>query len=153
MPHLLTPVQPVCRGAEGGPVAICTKLGWVLQGPMCPIQPPKGLQQCLHIMTAPTRDELYQHVERLWQIDTIPYNGEVITRSKQDQQCYNLLQTATVRVNVDCVQRYATPLLRRTPIALLHAGKEAVFPSLRYIERKLAKNSGQAHVYCLNYQA
>lgn len=80
MPHLLTPVQSVRRGAEGGPVAIFTKLGWVLQGPMCPIQPPKGLQQCLHIMTAPTRDELYQHVERLWQIDTIPYNEKVITR-------------------------------------------------------------------------
>ncbi len=150
MPHLLTPVQPVRRGAEGGPVAISTKLGWVLQGPMCPIQPPKGLQQCLHIMTAPTRDELYQHVERLWQIDTIPYNEKVITRSKQDQQCYNLLQTATVRVNVDCVQRYATPLLRRTPIALLHAGKKAVLTSLRNIERKLAKNPGQAQVYCLN---
>ncbi len=152
MPHLLTPVQPVRRGAEGGPVAICTKLGWVLQGPMCPIQPQKGLQQCLHIMTAPTRDELYQHVERLWQIDTIPYNEKVITRSKQDQQCYNLLQTATVRVNMDCVQRYATPLLRRTPIALLHAGMEAVFPSLRNIERKLAKNPGQAQVYCSEIQ-
>ncbi len=152
MPQLLTPVQPVRRGPEGGPVAICTKLGWVLQGPMCPIQPHKGLQQCLHIMTAPTRDELYQHVECLWQIDTIPYNEKGITRSKQDQQCYNLLQTATVRVNVDCFQRYATPLLRRTPNALLHAGMQAMLPSLINIERKLAKNPGQAQVYCSEIQ-
>lgn len=152
MPHLLTPVQPVRRGAESSPIAICTKLGWVLQGPMCPIQPPKGLQQCLHIMTAPTRDELYQHVERLWQVDTVPYNEKVITRSKQDQQCYNLLQTATVRVNVDGVLRYATPLLRRTPITLLNAGMESVLPSLRNIERKLAKNPEQAQVYCSEIQ-
>ncbi|XP_067270804.1 uncharacterized protein [Pseudorasbora parva] len=152
MPHLLTPTQPVRRGTLGGPVAICTRLGWVLQGPMCPIQPPRGQQQCLHIMTSPPRDELYQHVERLWQIDTLPYNEKLITRSKQDQHCYNLLQSATVRVNVDSVQRYATPLLRRTPITLLRTGKEAVLPSLRNIERKLAKNPEQAQTYCSEIQ-
>ncbi|XP_039534154.1 uncharacterized protein LOC120483252 [Pimephales promelas] len=152
MPHLLTPIQPVRRGAEGSPVAICTKLGWVLQGPMCPIQPPKGQQQCLHLMTAPARDELHQHVERLWQIDILPYNEKLITRSKQDQQSYKLLQSATVRVEVNNVLRYATPLLRRTPITLLYAGKEAVLPSLRNIERKLAKNPEQAQTYCSEIQ-
>nr|XP_017211837.1 uncharacterized protein LOC108190121 isoform X2 [Danio rerio]XP_017211839.1 uncharacterized protein LOC108190121 isoform X1 [Danio rerio] len=152
LPHLLTPTQPVRRGPDGGPVAIHTKLGWVLQGPMSPIQPPKGLQQCLHIMTAPSREELSQHVERLWQIDTLPYNEKLITRSQQDNQCHNLLQTTTVRVDVNGIQRYATPLLRRTPITLLHTGIEAVLPSLRNLERKLAKNPEQAQVYCSEIQ-
>ncbi len=53
---------------------------------------------------------------------------------------------------MDCVQRYATPLLRRTPIALLYTGMEAVLPRLRNIERILAKNPGQAHVYCSEIQ-
>ncbi|XP_073718572.1 uncharacterized protein [Misgurnus anguillicaudatus] len=152
MPDLLIPTQPVCKGPPGGPIAICTRLGWVLQGPMNPIQPPRGQQQCLHILTTPPRDELYQHVERLWQIDVLPYNEKVIVRSKQDQQSYDLLQSATVRVNVNGVLRYATPLLRRTPITLLHADKNAVIPSLRNIERRLAKDPKRAESYCSEIQ-
>lgn len=53
---------------------------------------------------------------------------------------------------MDGVQWYATPLLRRTPITLLHAGMEAVLPSLRNIETKLAKNPEQAQVYCSEIQ-
>lgn len=38
-PHLLIPIQPVCVGPSGGRGAICTSLGWTLQGPanlFCP---------------------------------------------------------------------------------------------------------------------
>lgn len=34
MPHLLTPVQPVCMGPANGLIAVCTRLGWTLQGPI-----------------------------------------------------------------------------------------------------------------------
>lgn len=63
-------------------------------------------------MSVPTCDDLIHHVERLWQVDTLPYNEKMVTRSKQDREAYTLLQNATIRVNVDGVQRYATPLLR-----------------------------------------
>ncbi|XP_052412579.1 uncharacterized protein LOC127957915 [Carassius gibelio] len=148
MPHLLTPVQPICKGPVGGPIAVHTQLGWSLQGPMSPMQPSRGNQQCLHIMTSPNRDDLIQHVERLWQVDTLPYNTKMITRSKQDKEAYTLLQNATIRVTVDHVQRYATPLLRRTPLSLLHADKTAVLPSLRRTERRLSRDPEKAKVYC-----
>lgn len=46
-------------------------------------------------------------------MDVLPYQSEkVITRSHQDKESIQLLQENTVRVNIDGVQRYATPLLR-----------------------------------------
>lgn len=32
-PHLVCPIQKVCLGPGGGPAAVCTRLGWALQGP------------------------------------------------------------------------------------------------------------------------
>ncbi len=116
MLHLLTPVQPICKGPVGGTIAVHTQLDWSLLGPMSPMQTSQGNHQCLHIMTVPPHDDMIHHVERLWQVDSLPYNNKMVTRSKQDKEAYNLLQNATIRVTVDCVQPYATPLLRRTPL-------------------------------------
>lgn len=147
MPHLITPVQPVHAGPPGGPVAVCTQLGWSLQGPVDTVHPSSGIQQCLRIATASTSTDLHQNVERLWQMDILPYSEKVVTRSKEDQRALNMLQTATTRTTVDGVSRYATPLLRRTTDTTLHAPKEAVLPRLRSIERKLTKNPTQAESY------
>ncbi|KAI7805208.1 hypothetical protein IRJ41_001894 [Triplophysa rosa] len=147
MPHLLTPVQSICQGPIGGPIAIQTSLGWSLQGPMSPMQPSRGFQQYLH-MTVPTNDDLIHHVERLWQVETLPYNTKMVTRSIEDKEAYTLLQNATVRVTVDGVQRYAMPLLRRNPLSLLNAEKTAVLPSLRRTERRLARDPERTKVYC-----
>lgn len=103
-------------------------------------------------MSVPTCDDLIHHVERLWQVDTLPYNEKMVTRSKQDREAYTLLQNATIRVNVDGVQRYATPLLRRTPVSLLHANKETVLPSLCSTERRLARDPERAKAYCAEIQ-
>lgn len=147
MPHLITPIQPVHAGPPGGPVAILTQLGWSLQGPVDTVHPSPGIQQCLLTTTAPNSTELLRNVERLWQMDTLPYSEKVVTRSKEDQRALTLLRTATTRVAVDGVSRYATPLLRRTTDIALHAPKEAVLPRLRSTERKLAKNPTQAESY------
>ena len=136
MPHLLTPIEPVELGPSGGPIAVHTKLGWSLQGPTSIDQVPASKQQCLFTATVSPTSELFKNVERLWQIDTLPYSSEKqMTRSKQDQQALNLLQTSTVRVNVDGVQRYATPLLRRDNSTTLQAPMGAVLPSLRSTSR------------------
>lgn len=74
MPHLITPVQPVHAGPSGGPVAIRTQLGWSLQGPVEAIHFSPGVQQCLRIATASASSELLRNVERLWQLDTLPYS-------------------------------------------------------------------------------
>ncbi|KAK7890973.1 hypothetical protein WMY93_022936 [Mugilogobius chulae] len=147
MPHLLTPTQPVRAGPSGGPIAICTRLGWSLQGPseiMLSLN-----QSCLHIATESSYTELFKNVERLWHIDTLPYVSEKsVTRSKQDQQALTLLQTTSERVSVDNVPRYATPLLRRQPVTALCAPPDAVMPSLRSIERRLTKDPARAASYC-----
>lgn len=149
MPQLLTPTQPVRAGPSGGPIAICTRLGWSLQGPSDIMPVSSHQSSCLHIATKSSYTELLRNVERLWQIDTVPYVSEkAATRSKQDQQALILLQTASERVSVDGTQRYATPLLRRQPVIQLCAQQDAVMPNLRSTERRLAKDTVRAASYC-----
>ncbi len=76
MPHLLTPVQPVCMGSANGPIAVYTRLGWTLQGPMGLSQTTLSTPQCLHITTTTLNTELFKNVEHLWQIDTLPCKRE-----------------------------------------------------------------------------
>lgn len=152
-PQLITPVEPVRLGPPGGPAAVCTRLGWTLQGPTPfrgrPIQP----AQCLFTSSAPPMDELYKHVERLWQVDTVPYRHErEVTRSKLDQQAVALLEAKTVRTNVDGILRYATPLLRHPSMPPLHSPKESVMPMLRSTERRLLKDPKLADAYKMEMQ-
>ncbi len=46
-PHLLTPIELVRLGPPGGPAAIHTRLGWILQGPAHITQWASSAQQCL----------------------------------------------------------------------------------------------------------
>ena len=57
-------------------------------------------------------NELLQNVERLWQMDRLPYE-KTMTRSKQDCRAVDLLEHKTLCVEVDGKPRYATPLLRK----------------------------------------
>ncbi|KAK0134728.1 hypothetical protein N1851_029617 [Merluccius polli] len=143
----LTDVKPVLLIGRG-PAAIHTKLGWTLQGPasvVCHLTQP---QQCLFTTVAPQVSELMKHVERLWQVDMVPFRSEKLaTRSKQDQAAISILETKTTRVEVDGILRYATPLLRRKDMPLLQATKEAVMPTLRGVERRLAKDPARAVAY------
>lgn len=146
-PHLVTPIEPVHLGPPGGPAAVRTRLGWTLQGPTHEIKHGLNTHQCLFTAISPNAD-LFAQVEKLWQMDVIPYRNEkVVTRSKLDQEAIRLLQEKTVRVNVDGVMRYATPLLRTQHMPTLHMPKEAVLPQLRSIERKLTKSPDQACAY------
>jgi len=58
-----------------------------------------------------------------------------------------LLERKTVRVEIDGVNRYATPLLRVKDMPELRAPKEAVLSHLRATERRLIKNPEQANAY------
>lgn len=57
-----------------------------------------------------------------------------------------------MRVEVDGVQRYKTPLLRVKNMPQLRAPKEAVLPQLRSIEKRLAKAPDQAQAYMTEIQ-
>ncbi|XP_026112361.1 uncharacterized protein LOC113091129 [Carassius auratus] len=147
-PTLITPKEPIRLGPAGGPVAVRTQLGWVLQGPdgLLPHQIPSS--QCLFTSLTPLRDPVYQHVERLWQLDVLPSRSEkVITRSKQDQMAAYMLETKTRRVEVDGVRRYATPLLRAPNAPPLKGTMESVLSSLRNTEKHLSRDPERAKVY------
>ncbi|XP_062373449.1 uncharacterized protein LOC134061706 [Sardina pilchardus] len=146
-PHLITPIEPIRLGPPGGPAAVKTRLGWTLQGPAHELRRGLNQQHCL-FTTTPSNADLFAHVERLWQMDVLPYRSEkTVTRSKQDQEAVQLLTEKTVRVEVDGVMRYATPLLRVRSMPCLHAPGESVLPQLRSTERRLAKNPDQAAAY------
>lgn len=100
-PHLVTPIKPVRLGPLGGPVAVKTRLGWVLQGPVLSLHYPTQPQQCLFLSTASLHAELLSYVEKLWQLDTLPYRSEkLVTRSRREEQALRLLEEKTKRVNV-----------------------------------------------------
>ncbi|XP_049598383.1 uncharacterized protein [Syngnathus scovelli] len=85
-PHLITAVEPIRLGTPGRPASIRTRLGWALQGPAKFVQNNLGPHQCLVTSVLTNDSELLKHVERLWQLDTLPYRSEkIVTRSKQDQ--------------------------------------------------------------------
>lgn len=147
-PHLVTPVEPVIFGPPGAPVAVRTRLGWTLQGPTNNLKQYLIEQRCLFTTYGAPPADIYQHVERLWQLDVLPWRSEkASTRSRQDKEALECLDKQTVRVHVNGVHRYATPLLRVKNFPQLCAPKEAVLPQLRNTERRLAKNPEMAQVY------
>lgn len=131
-PHLITPVSPVRPGPIGGPVAVCTALGWAVQGPTTFLQHPAGENNCLHSSFFSPAEELHQDVERLWKLDTLPFrkSKEVIC-SDEDKAAMKQLEQKTIRVTVDGVSRYATPLLHKPNAPTLHAPPMAVMALLR----------------------
>ncbi|XP_028306550.1 uncharacterized protein LOC114465615 [Gouania willdenowi] len=153
MPHLLVPIQPVRAGPPGGPIGVCTQLGWSLQGPNSLVQP-TSTSQCFRISTVSPATKLFMNVGHLWQVDAFPYSSEkAVTRSKQDQKAMAMLQTSTTRVKVDGVQQQDTPLLRQVNVTLIQGTKDAVLPCLHCIEGRLAKDpERRAEVYCNEIQ-
>ncbi|KAK7939924.1 hypothetical protein WMY93_003250 [Mugilogobius chulae] len=80
-------------------------------------------------------------------MDILPYRNEkLITRSKQDTVAIRLLEEKTVRVQIDGIQRYATPLLWKG-LPPLTATKEAVIGHLRGTESRLLKDPAKAASY------
>ncbi|XP_076856690.1 uncharacterized protein LOC143510810 [Brachyhypopomus gauderio] len=147
-PHLITPMEPVRLGPPGGPAAVRTRLGWVLQGPASMVHQTACPHQCL-VTSVPTQvNELMGYVEKLWQVDTVPFRSDkLVTRSRQDHEAVSLLEMRTSRVDVDGVLRYATPLLRHTNMPCLQATKDAVMPCLRRVERRLSRDPEWASAY------
>lgn len=148
-PHLLTPIEPVRLGLPGGPAAIHTRLGWTLQGPARLVQQTLSEQQCLFTTVSPQTTELMANVQKLWQMDVLPFRSDkVVTRSKEDQEAVEMLEAKTARVEIKGVLRYATPLLRKRQMPLFQATKEAVMPSLRSTWKRLARDPQLAEAYC-----
>lgn len=87
-PHLITPIEPVRLGPPGGPAAVRTRLGWALQGPTRLVRQPLQPQQCPVTSISPQNIKLFKNVEKLWQVDTLPYRNEKeVTRSRQRCVC------------------------------------------------------------------
>ncbi|XP_039514870.1 uncharacterized protein LOC120469772 [Pimephales promelas] len=146
--HLITAKEPIRQGSKGGPVAVCTALGWALQGAEMSITGQEPVQQCFFISTDHPDDLLYRNVERLWQLDVLPFRNEkLVVRSRQDKEAMQLLASETERVNVKGVQRYATPLLWNPGTPELKGSMQSVLANLRNTERRLQKDPDKASIY------
>lgn len=146
--HLITADKPVCQGSKGGPIAVHTALGWALQGTEESTTSHSSVHQCLFVSTACPDDLLYRNVEKLWQLDILPYRNEkLVVQSREDQEAITLLECRTQRIEVDYVQRYATPLLRKPGAPKPTSTIQSVMPSLRSTERKLQRDPEKAAVY------
>ncbi|KAK3542977.1 hypothetical protein QTP70_008513 [Hemibagrus guttatus] len=147
-PHLITPTEPVRWGGPGTPAAVHTCLGWTLQGPIPSMGWTPAARQCLLTSMAPIQDELFQNIQRLWQLYTVPqWEGKEVTQSKQDQDAFQLLEMKTLTLEIEGINRLATPLLRHKDMPLLNAPKESVLPTLRSVERRLLEDPIKAEVY------
>ncbi|KAM9744816.1 uncharacterized protein ACNS7B_009326 isoform 1-T1 [Menidia menidia] len=147
-PDLLVPIEPVHVGPPGGPMALKTLLGWTLQGPAKAVRHRSSMSTCMFISTPAPSAELIQNVSKLWQMDVLPYRNEkLVTRSKHDASAINLLEKKTIRVAIDGVQRYATPLLWKADSPQLNAPLEAVLGHLRGTEKRLSQDLSKAESY------
>ncbi len=100
--HLITADKPVRQGSKGGPIAVHTALGWALQGTEESTPSHNSVHQCLFVSTACPDDLLYRNVEKLWQLDILPYqNDELVVRSREDQEVIKLLECKTQRITVE----------------------------------------------------
>lgn len=96
----------------GGTEAVKTRLGWTLQGPTQDVMKQLREQQCYFTTCQSPGVDLLRDVERLWQMDVLPWRStKVGTRSRKDQDAIRLLETKTERVEIRGVQRHAAPLL------------------------------------------
>lgn len=87
-------------------------------------------------------------MERLWKLDVMPFKNEkLLVRSKEDKYAIDLLDQKTTRVGVNGVQRYATPLLRRTDMPCLRVPSNVVHNYLKSTERRLSRDPQQATIY------
>jgi len=147
-PHLLCSTERVTFGPPGSPIALHTRLGWVLQGPTSLIPETDSISQC-HFLATSTEDQLQRDVERLWQVDVLPYHqtSKAVFRSKQDQYALECLEQRTECLEMNGVVRYATPLLRAKHAPRLNALQQSVMPALRRTERQIAKNPVRAAIY------
>ncbi|KAF0029308.1 hypothetical protein F2P81_018413 [Scophthalmus maximus] len=68
-------------------------------------------------------------------------------RSVEDKAAIEQLEQKTVRVTIDAVSRYATPLLHKRNAPILHVPPTAVMSLLRATERRLSNNPEQCAVY------
>ncbi|KAL6482555.1 hypothetical protein MHYP_G00106350 [Metynnis hypsauchen] len=144
--HLITAIEEVRVGPPGTPVAIHTRLGWTLQGPTY-LHKVKSKTHCMHVSTY-SPAELMHNVEKLWQVDVLPYqNEQEVTRSKQDMRALAMLNEKSQIVKMDGIQRHATPLLWKDEMPTIKSGKEAVFPLLRSTERRLQNNPCLTAIY------
>lgn len=146
--HLITAKEPIRQGTKGGPVAVHTALGWALQGAVMCTTDQAPEQQCFFISTAHSDDLLYRNVERLWQLDVLPFRNEkLVVRSRQDNEAMQLLESQTQQVSVQGVQRYATPLLWKPDALNLKGFMQSVLANLRSTERRLQKDPEKASIY------
>lgn len=153
-PHLVTPIEPVRLRPPGGPAAVRTRLGWALQGPAKDMKHQLTPQQCLHLSVLSPKDPLLHHVEKLWQMDILPYQSErAVTRSRQDKEAIFILKERTRRIEVKGIWRYTTPLLRKKNLPPLQAPKQAVLGHLRGTEKRLVQEPEMASVYKAEFRS
>ncbi|KAK7878202.1 hypothetical protein WMY93_034382, partial [Mugilogobius chulae] len=83
-PHLVTPVEPVRLGPALSPVAVHTRLGWTLQGPVHLTGRPSKQVQCLFISSLPQSEPLNKHEERIMEIVSLSDKPEMQVSPKED---------------------------------------------------------------------
>ncbi|KAE8281784.1 hypothetical protein D5F01_LYC19167 [Larimichthys crocea] len=130
------------------PIDTLQKVYRHLRGPAKVLKHQSSTPQCLLTNTLTPSAELLSHVTRLWQMDVLPYQNEkLIIQSKQNTAAVRILEEKTIRVEVDGIQRYATPLLWKKNVPPFSTPKESVLGLLHGTEKHLSKNPAKAETY------
>lgn len=86
-----------------------------------------SVQQCFFVSTAHLYDLLYRNVEKLRQLDILPFHNEkMMTRSRQDNEAMQVLESQTQQVKVQEIEHYATALLWKSIALKLRGALQSV---------------------------
>ena len=138
MPELLLHLD-YRKGSENGPMAICTKLGWVLFGGGV------GSNLISSNFFQNSQESLHQSVERFWSTESYGTSKrhDTVLMSSLEKRSMHILQETTIRKDG---QYHVGMLWNRDEISLPNNRNLAV-KRLLSIERKLEKNPELSNMY------
>nr|XP_013768807.1 PREDICTED: uncharacterized protein LOC106456350 [Pundamilia nyererei] len=142
-PHLVTPVEPVPLGPPGGPAGVKTRLGWTLRGPTQGVVQQLREQQCYFTTCQSPGVDLLRDVERLWQMDVLPW------RSTKEAVLPLLRSTERRLLNssekVLCYTTEIQRLQREGFVVKLEPGADNT-PASWYIPHQMVQHNGKNRV-------
>ncbi|XP_071581815.1 uncharacterized protein [Temnothorax nylanderi] len=131
--------EGIVKGAVDTPLAQCTKLGWIISGPVGNAST-SFLVQCLHISID---KELHELIQRFWEMETVPFSNNS-SLNAEEEQCERHFQSTHTR---DSSGRYQVRLPFKLPADQLGDSRTKANQVLISLSNRLSSDARYSEAY------